>query len=705
MVLVNAFFVRHGNDASEPFGHPVDEGRSVFFLGLLAVLIRSFTRRGFLFFRFHFLLHSFRFGEAAQAKEAECGRAGGRFECVVDGAGQAVDRVADAGAALQDKLGEVREVFQLGAAAGQHDRLDGVGIARLIDGAFDRFEDILGDAGVDNGGEVAFVDFERLAEARTVGDGDKVVGVGHFGEAVAVVDLEVFGLFDGNRNILNVGGDGLAADGDDLDADGEALVVDDEVAGTAADVDEGDAVEFFLFGEAHVAGGDRLEHKAFGLQAGAGDAEGDSSHLFHIAGNHLVVADEVLAEGAHGIGKAFAFHIIILRDDGDHLGAFHIHASELAEHILHLLFGHHFVEAVGAQGAVGAAHAFDVAAGDTDIDFADRFLDAGCQLVEGHLNVLDGAAGAEHATVFDTGGQASAVAAHVDFPVAMHEAGDHQYFRCTDVESHNHFEGGGLRLYIVVHKKVNWFLFYCVDSVFEAEVEGGVGSCVEESVGVGGVEVGEFVGEVVGGAEEDSLSAEDAIEFDLAVGSHEDFGVLGGVVLVAGDGFGHGIGAVQGALLLDEGAGLAVADIAVDDQQVAAARVVGEQLSVVGEHQRGLSGGEHQGERGVGGDGDGEAAAVDGGGLDALHPRVLLQHLLDGLAVELANLLSDRVGGRLEDERANLSLRHHSMAVLVGDGDLHLTARKIEIAHPGHYDQCDRSDKQQQHKNAFQFLH
>ena len=203
-----------------------------------------------------------------------------------------------------------------------------------------------------------------------------------------MVHLEVFGLFDGNRNILNVGGDGLATDGNHFDADGEALVVDDEVAGTAADVDEGDTVKFFLFGEAHIAGGDRFEHQPFGFQSGTVDAEGDSSHLFHIAGNHLVVADEVLAEGAHGVGKVFAFHLIILRDDGNHLGTFHVHESELAEHILHLLFGHHVVEAVGAQATVGAAHAFDMAAGDTDIDFADRLFHAGCQLVEGHLDIL-----------------------------------------------------------------------------------------------------------------------------------------------------------------------------------------------------------------------------------------------------------------------------------------------------------------------------
>ena len=252
---------------------------------------------------------------------------------------------------------------------------------------------------------------------------------------------------------------------------------------------------------------------------------------------------------------------------------------------------------------------------------------------------------------------------------------------------------------------VSWFLFGCVDTIFEAEVERGVGACVEDSVGVGSVEVGEFVGEVVGVAEEYGMAAEDAIEFNLSVGADVDFGVLSGVVLIAGDGAGNGVGVVHGAFLLDEGEGLAAADFAIDDEQVAAARVVGEELSVVGEHERGGAFGEDQCERGLGGDGDGEAAAVDGGGLNAFHPVVLFQCLLDGFAVELAHLLSHRVGGGAEDERAGLLFGHHGVTVLIGDGDLHFTARKIEIAETGQRNQNERDNKQQQNKNAFQFLH
>ena len=48
------------------------------------------------------------------------------------------------------------------------------------------------------------------------------------------------------------------------------------------------------------------------MQACAGDAEGDAFHLLHVACDHLVVADEVLAEGAHGVWEMFAFHLIIL---------------------------------------------------------------------------------------------------------------------------------------------------------------------------------------------------------------------------------------------------------------------------------------------------------------------------------------------------------------------------------------------------------
>ena len=63
-------------------------------------------------------------------------------------------------------------------------------------------------------------------------------------------------------------------------------------------------------------------------------------------------------------------------------------------------------------------------------------------------------------------------------------------------------------------------------------------------MGVGGIKVREFVGDISCIPQKNGVATEDTIEFNLAVRTNKNFGILGGVIAVIRNDFGDGISIV-----------------------------------------------------------------------------------------------------------------------------------------------------------------
>ncbi len=275
------------------------------------------------------------------------------------------------------------------------------------------------------------------------GDGDDAVVEHLFGEGGAEFDLQFFRLWLHDRAaFLDVGGDDVAAERNDRRVADDAFVEDGDVGGAAADVHQGHAGLFFLFGEGGVGTGDGFEGEVGHFQARLFDAAEHVVDRRDLSGDDVEIGFQPDAAHPDRIGDALlAVHGEFLREHVDDLVAGWQHEFEhVIDNAVNVAAGDLGMVALAGQDAA-VLQAFDVLAGNADVHgakFHARIalgnLDGFADGVDRFFDVADHAA--QYADAFD-------LADAEDFELAMvvFAPGQATHFRGANVQRDDHIVG------------------------------------------------------------------------------------------------------------------------------------------------------------------------------------------------------------------------------------------------------------------------